>query len=166
MASARAGNVIGGGDWAEDRLVPDAMRAFLSGRALEIRNPQSLRPWQHVLDPVLAYLTLAEHLVEDGEAFAQAGRFGPAPESEIAVKLVADLLVRGWGQGAEWRDDLREHPPEAAYLNVIVQKPRRVSTGNHCSTSNAASVSRWIGIGLSRTARTCERSRVVRSTKP
>jgi CDP-glucose 4,6-dehydratase len=122
VASARAGNVIGGGDWAEDRLVPDAMRAFLDGRPLEIRNPQSLRPWQHVLDPVLAYLTLAEHLVEDGEAFAQAWNFGPASESEIAVKHVADLLVRGWGQGAEWRHDLREHPPEAVYLKLDCSK--------------------------------------------
>jgi CDP-glucose 4,6-dehydratase len=122
VASARAGNVIGGGDWAEDRLVPDAMRAFLGGRALEIRNPQSLRPWQHVLDPVLAYLTLAQHLVEDGEAFAQAWNFGPAPESEVAVKQIADLLVRGWGQGAEWRHDLREHPPEAAYLKLDCSK--------------------------------------------
>jgi len=122
VASVRAGNVIGGGDWAEDRLVPDAMRAFLGGRTLEIRNPQSLRPWQHVLDPVLAYLILAERLVEDGEAFAQAWNFGPAPESEITVKQIADLLVRGWGQGVAWRHDPREHPPEAAYLKLDCSK--------------------------------------------
>ncbi len=70
----------------------EMMRAFLGGRTLEIRNPQSLRPWQHVLDPVLAYLTLAEHLGEGGGAFAQAWNFGPAPESEITVKQIADLL--------------------------------------------------------------------------
>lgn len=122
VASVRAGNVIGGGDWAEDRLVPDAMRAFLSGRPLAIRNPQSLRPWQHVLDPVLAYMRLAERLVDGGGAFAEAWNFGPGPDSEISVKDVADRLVSGWGNGAVWRHDRGEHPAEAAYLKLDCAK--------------------------------------------
>jgi CDP-glucose 4,6-dehydratase len=122
IASARAGNVIGGGDWAEDRLIPDAMRAFFGERPLAIRNPQSLRPWQHVLDPVLAYMRLAERLVDGGEAFAEAWNFGPGPESEVSVKEVADRLVGGWGNGAAWRHDHGEHPAEAAYLKLNCAK--------------------------------------------
>jgi CDP-glucose 4,6-dehydratase len=122
VASARAGNVIGGGDWAQDRLVPDAMRAFLGGRTLDIRNPQSLRPWQHVLDPVLAYMLLAERLVENGAAFAEAWNFGPGPDSEIAVRQIADMLARGWGDGAAWRHDRSQHPAESAYLKLDCAK--------------------------------------------
>ena len=122
VATVRAGNVIGGGDWAEDRLVPDAMRAFLNGRTLDIRNPQSLRPWQHVLDPVLAYMLLAERLVGDGAAYAEAWNFGPGPESEVPVRHIVDLLVRGWGEGAVWRHDTGPHPAEAAVLKLDCSK--------------------------------------------
>src|SRR5262249_55317873 len=116
IASARAGNVIGGGDWAADRLVPDAMRAFRDRRTLEVRNPHAVRPWQHVLDPVLAYLLLAERLVEQGGVHAEAWNFGPGAESEISVARIADMLARGWGDGARWRHDERDHPSEAAVL--------------------------------------------------
>jgi CDP-glucose 4,6-dehydratase len=122
VASVRAGNVIGGGDWAEDRLVPDAMRAFLNRRALHVRNPQSLRPWQHVLDPVLAYMLLTERLVEDGAAFAEAWNFGPGQESEVTVRQIVDLLVRGWGEGVTWRHDTDQHPAEAAVLKLDCSK--------------------------------------------
>jgi len=115
--------VIGGGDWAEDRLVPDAMRAFLGGRALEIRNPQSLRPWQHVLDPVLAYLTLAEHPVEDGGTFAEAWNFGPAPGSEITVKQIADLLVRG-----DTARDLARAGARTVWMGAALGPPERSSS--------------------------------------
>lgn len=124
IASARAGNVIGGGDWAEDRLVPDAMRAFLDRKSLELRNPQSLRPWQHVIDPVLAYMLLAEKLVEGGEEFAEAWNFGPSAGSEILVGQLADMLVRAWGQDASWRRDNEEHPAEAAFLKLDCFKAR------------------------------------------
>src|SRR5207253_10315903 len=88
VASARAGNVIGGGDWARDRLVPDAMRAFTAGEALRIRNPHSVRPWQHVLDPVLAYLLLAERLITQAVPLDEAWNFGPSSASEVPVGTI------------------------------------------------------------------------------
>jgi CDP-glucose 4,6-dehydratase len=122
IASVRAGNVIGGGDWAQDRLVPDAMRAFMGGRTLAIRNPEALRPWQHVLDPVLGYMLLAERLVERGCDFAEPWNFGPGPESELSVAQLANMLARGWGNGADWRHDRGEHPREAAVLKLDCSK--------------------------------------------
>jgi len=124
VASARAGNVIGGGDWAQDRLVPDAMRAFLAGTMLDVRNPHAVRPWQHVLDPVMAYLLLAERVVADGRAFAQAWNFGPASESEVSVAQIVDMLARGWSEGAAWKRDEGEHPREAAFLKLDCSKAR------------------------------------------
>ncbi len=118
VASVRAGNVIGGGDWSSDRLVPDAIRAFRNNEPLRIRNPKSIRPWQHVLDPVLGYLLLAERLISDGQAFAQAWNFGPESSSEVTVGEVADHLVRRWGATARWCCDTAEHPHEAAYLRL------------------------------------------------
>lgn len=104
VATARAGNVIGGGDWAVDRLVPDAVRAFTQGRALAVRNPRALRPWQHVLEPLFGYLILAEALLGPRAAdFAQAWNFGPATDSEVPVSRLADALVRRWGEGAAWQ---------------------------------------------------------------
>ncbi|WP_421697807.1 CDP-glucose 4,6-dehydratase [Ancylobacter sp.] len=104
VATARAGNVIGGGDWAVDRLVPDAVRAFGQGRVLAVRNPAALRPWQHVLEPLFGYLILAEALLGPRAAdFAQAWNFGPATDSEVPVSSLADELVRRWGEGAAWR---------------------------------------------------------------
>lgn len=122
VASARAGNVIGGGDWAEDRLVPDAVRAFSAGQPLRIRSPRAVRPWQHVLDPVLAYLLLAERLVKDGEKFAEAWNFGPAPASEVPVERIVTGLIQQWGDGARWEQDGGEHPHEAAYLKLDCAK--------------------------------------------
>jgi CDP-glucose 4,6-dehydratase len=122
VASARAGNVIGGGDWSADRLVPDAVRAFIQSETLQIRNPQSVRPWQHVLDPVLGYLQLAEGLVSDGERYAESWNFGPGPSSEVTVGEVADHLARRWGANASWRRDATEHPHEAAYLRLDCTK--------------------------------------------
>jgi CDP-glucose 4,6-dehydratase len=122
VASARAGNVIGGGDWAEDRLVPDAVRAFGSGKALRLRNPHAVRPWQHVLDPVLGYLRLAELLFAKGHDFAEGWNFGPKAASEVTVGTVADGLARLWGDGAAWERDGAEHPHEAAYLRLNCAK--------------------------------------------
>lgn len=123
VATARAGNVFGGGDWARDRLVPDAMQAFLAGDALRIRNPNSVRPWQHALDPVLGYLTLVERLAGD-ERFIGGWNFGPDAASEVPVGTVVENLIAQWGEGARWTADAGPHPHEAAYLRLDCAKAR------------------------------------------
>lgn len=123
IATARAGNVFGGGDWARDRLVPDAMQAFLTGEALRIRNPNSVRPWQHALDPVLGYLELVERLADD-QSFAGGWNFGPDAASEVPVGTVVDHLIALWGDGARWTADAGPHPHEAAYLRLDCAKAR------------------------------------------
>ncbi|KJC34386.1 CDP-glucose 4,6-dehydratase [Bradyrhizobium sp. LTSP849] len=123
VATARAGNVFGGGDWARDRLVPDAMQAFLAGEALPIRNPNSVRPWQHALDPVLGYLKLVERLAGD-ERFIGGWNFGPDAASEVPVGTVVDQLIALWGDGARWTADAGLHPHEAAYLRLDCAKAR------------------------------------------
>jgi CDP-glucose 4,6-dehydratase len=123
VGSGRAGNVIGGGDWALDRLVPDAMRAFGAGKPLVIRNPEAVRPWQHVLDPLLGYMRLVERLVGEGARFADAWNFGPDAHSEVSVRTVVDRLVARWGEAATWQhDDQGKHPHEAAYLTLDCSK--------------------------------------------
>lgn len=123
VATARAGNVFGGGDWARDRLVPDAMQAFLAGEALRIRNPNSVRPWQHALDPVLGYLKLVERLAND-EGFIGGWNFGPDAASEVSVGTVVERLIALWGDGARWTADAGPHPHEAAYLRLDCERAR------------------------------------------
>lgn len=123
IATARAGNVIGGGDWACDRLVPDMIAAFTSGRTALIRNPEAIRPWQHVLEPLRGYLLLAQKLYENGFDFAEAWNFGPKSQDERPVSWIADVLVDLWG-GAKWSRDLGEHPHEAQYLRLDISKAR------------------------------------------
>jgi CDP-glucose 4,6-dehydratase len=102
VASARAGNVIGGGDWAADRLVPDCLRAFAKEQPVRLRFPHSVRPWQHVLEPLSGYLLLAERLVgPDGARFARSWNFGPSPNEEATVGEIAEMAARFWGKGAE-----------------------------------------------------------------
>jgi CDP-glucose 4,6-dehydratase len=117
IASGRAGNVIGGGDWARDRLIPDAMRAFLAGETLKIRNPRAIRPWQHVLDPVSGYLVLAQRLMNerDGKAFAEGWNFGPGAASAVPVADIIEKLAQRW-ETAHWGIDGGDHPHEAAVL--------------------------------------------------
>ena len=122
VASARAGNVIGGGDWAEDRIVPDAIRAFRRGVPLQVRNPAATRPWQHVLDPLLGYLTLAEHLLAGASGPAEAFNFGPSPVRDVPVAEIVDRLVALWGPGARWQQDPDSHPHEAAMLTLDLAK--------------------------------------------
>jgi len=117
LATARAGNVIGGGDQASDRLVPDCIRAFASGLPVPIRNPASTRPWQHVLDPLCGYLVLAERL-HAGEPVADAWNFGPGPEGVRPVRDVVEALAELWGEGAGWTADAGDHPREAGLLAV------------------------------------------------
>jgi CDP-glucose 4,6-dehydratase len=119
VASARAGNVIGGGDYARDRLVPDAVRAFSSGQTLEIRSPNSTRPWQHVLDPLHGYLLLAQRLLEGQSEFATAFNFGPPDEH--TVREVVERLVAGW-PGACYLTPPGEHPHEASRLHLDSRK--------------------------------------------
>lgn len=123
VASARAGNVIGGGDWAADRLIPDVMRAVLEGKEVLIRSPHSVRPWQHVLDPLCGYLTLAEKLCENAEHFSEAWNFGPDSET-WSVLAVLEFLRELWGPGLSWRLDAGEKPHEAQYLTLDCSKAR------------------------------------------
>ena len=124
VASVRAGNVIGGGDWAKDRLVPDAIGAFVAGRAVLIRNPTAIRPWQHVLEPLHGYLVLAERLWRDGAAFAEAWNFGPVDEDAKPVSWIVERLARSWGDQAIWNPDGTLHPHEAGRLHLDCSKAR------------------------------------------
>jgi CDP-glucose 4,6-dehydratase len=123
VASARAGNVIGGGDWSPDRLVPDCMRAFAQSETVRVRNPRATRPWQHVLDPLCGYLLLAETLLAGSEA-AQAWNFGPSTDNIATVSDVVQLLVTHWGDGASWSADPGPHPHEAGLLAVDASQAR------------------------------------------
>lgn len=122
IASARAGNVIGGGDWSEDRLIPDAIKAFEIGQALSIRNPLAVRPWQHVLEPLSGYLILAQELYEKGPQFAGAWNFGPHEKDARPVKEVIELLISEWGNPAVWLQDVALHPHEAHTLKLDISK--------------------------------------------
>lgn len=124
LASARAGNVIGGGDWAQDRLIPDILTAFAAGRPVIIRHPNAIRPWQHVIEPLRGYLMLAERLYIYGSEFAEGWNFGPDDEDTRSVEWIVTELARLWGQGATWQPDCNEHPYEAALLKLDISKAR------------------------------------------
>ena len=124
LASARAGNVIGGGDWAKDRLVPDIMNAIIDDRAVIIRSPHAIRPWQHVLEPLNGYLCLAEKLWAQGPQFAQAWNFGPFDEDARPVSWIVEHLTNLWGGNARWELDSAQHPHEATYLKLDCSKAR------------------------------------------
>ena len=124
LATARAGNVIGGGDWATDRLVPDILRAFERGEPVVIRHPQATRPWQHVLDPLAGYLTLAQRLWHDGGTVAEGWNFGPRDEDARPVQWIVEQLAEQWGAGAHWRLDGGAHPHEAHFLKLDISKAR------------------------------------------
>ncbi|WP_321865196.1 CDP-glucose 4,6-dehydratase [Paraburkholderia tropica] len=125
VASGRAGNVIGGGDWSADRLVPDAIHAFQNGGSLKIRSPGAVRPWQHVLEPVSGYLVLAQALVEQGVAFDGGWNFGPRDDDARSVREVIDLVVKQWGDGARWEQDGAEQPHEAHFLKLDCSKAKQ-----------------------------------------
>ena len=124
VASARAGNVIGGGDWAADRLVPDILRAFEGNQPAIIRNPRATRPWQHVLEPLSGYLALAEHLYSYGEAYAEGWNFGPKDDDARPVEWIVEHMVKSWGKGASWQQDGGGHPHEANYLKLDISKAK------------------------------------------
>ena len=124
LASARAGNVIGGGDWAEDRLIPDILSAISLGEPVLIRNPHSVRPWQHVLEPLSGYLQLAQKLFEDGVIYAEGWNFGPSDEDAKPVQWIVEQLTQKWGDGASWQTDKGDHPHEAHYLKLDCSKAK------------------------------------------
>lgn len=123
LASVRAGNVIGGGDWAVDRLIPDAMRAFLSKKEFVVRFPDAVRPWQHVLEPLSGYLQLAQRLYETGPAYTEPWNFGPDAKAERPVRYLAERISALWGEGGKWRASPDGNAPhEAHYLTLNAAK--------------------------------------------
>ena len=124
VATARAGNVIGGGDWAANRLVPDCVRALDAGEVIRLRYPDAVRPWQHVLEPLAGYLMLAERLHTQGPPFAEAWNFGPPDEDTRSVRWVVEHLIRGWSGAARWEADPAPRPHEANYLKLDCSKGR------------------------------------------
>lgn len=125
LASARAGNVIGGGDWAQDRLIPDIVQSFASANVLTIRNPNAIRPWQHVLEPLRGYLSLAQQLYEQGPAFAEGWNFGPAESDAKTVQWIVEKLAKLWHDPVSWKVDDSPHPHEAQFLKLDVSKAAR-----------------------------------------
>ena len=122
VASARAGNVIGGGDWAADRLIPDILKAFEQNQPVVVRNPHATRPWQHVLEPLSGYLILAEHLYKRGQDFSESWNFGPREQDARPVQWIVEEISKAWGQGAGWQLDAAAHPHEANYLKLDISK--------------------------------------------
>jgi CDP-glucose 4,6-dehydratase len=122
IATARAGNVIGGGDWAEDRLVPDLARAVAAGHVAIIRNPRAVRPWQHVVEPLAGYITLAQRLGDDPRQYSGAWNFGPAASSLESVEAVVALLGDCWQGRLRWSIDSGKHPHEAGRLTLESSK--------------------------------------------
>ncbi len=124
LASARAGNVIGGGDWARDRLIPDILAAIQAGQAVRIRYPDAIRPWQHVLEPLSGYLVLAERLWgAEGPAYAEAWNFGPADDDARPVRWIVEQMLERWGHG-QWVKAPHPQPHEAGYLKLDCAKAR------------------------------------------
>lgn len=129
LASARAGNVIGGGDWAADRLIPDILTAFQNNRAVVVRNPLATRPWQHVLEPLSGYLVLAQslYLSHDGDKdldVAEGWNFGPKDDDAKSVEWILDSMVAQWGQDASWELDSNPQPHEANFLKLDISKAK------------------------------------------
>ncbi len=124
VGSARAGNVIGGGDWALDRLVPDILRSLLKNEPTLIRSPQATRPWQHVMEPLHGYLMLAEALYTDGHQYASGWNFGPPEESERTVGWIIEQLYDLWGVTFAWERDRNPGPPESTFLKLDASKAR------------------------------------------
>jgi CDP-glucose 4,6-dehydratase len=122
VASARAGNVIGGGDWAKDRTVPYIVRALSAGKAVSVRNPSAIRPWQHVLEPLGGYLHLGSKMVDDPELFSDSWNFGPQPEDNLTVEDLVAIALKTWGSGNYYKPESTEEPHEAGLLKLDINK--------------------------------------------
>lgn len=125
VASVRAGNILGGGDWAQDRLVPDVIKALVQDKPIILRNPDATRPWQHVLDPLGAYLLLAARLYEDPQAFSGSWNFGPSGEGIRSVGDVAEKIITLWGKGTIRVERQTDAPSEAGLLHLCCDKAKR-----------------------------------------
>lgn len=126
IATARAGNVIGGGDWSLDRLLPDILRSIGKGEPVKIRNPNSIRPWQHVLEPLSGYLVLAESLYgEEGKSYAEGWNFGPVDEDARPVEWIVNQICNAWSNDASWIAQTGEQPHEANFLKLDISKARQ-----------------------------------------
>ena len=142
IATARAGNVIGGGDWAKDRLIPDLVTAFAAGKRAIVRHPESVRPWQFVLDPLNGYLSLVEKLREVGRDFAEAWNFGPVEDDMRPVRWIADEMAGQWGDGVGWDPPAPgRHPHETACLKLDATKA--ISRLNWRPRTNLAKGVKW-----------------------
>lgn len=124
VATARAGNVIGGGDFAKDRLIPDMVKAFLSRNVVDIRNPNAIRPWQHVIEPIFGYLLLAWKLCEHGAECSGPWNFGPDAQGLKNVGYLADKFTAMWGEDAKWIHDQADHPHESPLLGLDASKAK------------------------------------------
>lgn len=145
LATARAGNVIGGGDWAQDRLVPDILRALQQREPVLVRNPHAIRPWQHVLEPLSGYLLLAERLCEHGQADAEGWNFGPRDEDARPVQWIVEHMCDSWVDGGNWSLQPGDHPHEASFLKLDISKAcQRLQWGPRWSLDTALTqVSEW-----------------------
>ena len=124
IASVRAGNVIGGGDWAADRLIPDILKSFEKNEAVIVRNPDSTRPWQHVLEPLSGYLMLAQNLYNNTEEYSEGWNFGPTENNVKPVEYIVDKMTTLW-PGSSWKKDYDLHPHEAGFLKLDISKARK-----------------------------------------
>ncbi|MBS1746648.1 MAG: CDP-glucose 4,6-dehydratase [Bacteroidetes bacterium] len=125
LASVRAGNVIGGGDWNEDRIVPDIIRALKNDQTVNVRNPNAVRPWQHVLEPLTGYLLLGKMMNEQPLEFSSAYNFGPLPDDHLTVKELVEIAIKTWGSG-DWKDVSDPNAPhEAGILKLSIEKAQR-----------------------------------------
>ncbi len=125
LATARAGNVIGGGDWSKDRIIPDSIKALIKNRTLLIRNPSSTRPWQHVLDPLCGYIILCQNLVKGPKLFSESWNFGPYEEDARPVSYIVEKVVKNWDKKVEWNLDKTKHKHEDKYLKLDCSKARK-----------------------------------------
>ncbi|MDQ0216411.1 CDP-glucose 4,6-dehydratase [Oikeobacillus pervagus] len=139
LASARAGNVIGGGDWASDRLIPDCIRSVLNQNKMKIRFPKAVRPWQHVLEPLHGYLILLQRLANDGDKFAEAWNFGPNDEEVRTVQWVVEEFYKKWGRNATFEIDHHDDKPiEATFLKLDCSKAKQKLNWNPVWSLNTA----------------------------
>jgi CDP-glucose 4,6-dehydratase len=141
IASARAGNVIGGGDWSRDRIIPDVVRSLMDDQVIEVRNPLAVRPWQHVLEPICGYLLLGARLQQDPAAFSKAYNFGPHPDDHLSVQDLVTAAIATWGSG-QWRSHIDPGAPhEAGLLKLDIARAREELSWN--PRLNAAEAIRW-----------------------
>jgi CDP-glucose 4,6-dehydratase len=125
LATARAGNVIGGGDWSENRILPDAIKAFMNNNRLLVRNPIAIRPWQHVLEPIMGYLILCQQLISNPIEFSSAWNFGPNEDDARSVAEIVDIIVKCWGDDAKWYQGSIDSHHEANYLKLDCSKAEK-----------------------------------------